>query len=191
MKRRTGFVAVVAVTTLFLACATGCQPSANNGGAMDPQLADGASVVWSEDADCISCHEAELTYVSESHAALDCLICHANDASLDKVHEGKTVEDKIPDHLKSTKVNESVCEGCHGEYEDLAEKTTDLSSLTDKNGTCVNPHQIKDRGTGSHDPISCSDCHKEHKSVEVDTTAKNLCLSCHHENVYECGTCHE
>ncbi len=81
------------------------------------------------------------------------------------------------------------------EEETLPEKTqliaatADSVVLTDSEGTVVNPHDLPD--STNHNKIVCVDCHKIHDTeADLAKTASKKCTSCHHENVYECYTCH-
>ena len=121
------------------------------------------------------------------HAPLGCTTCH-DDAKLPELHDGATPGSKMPEKLKKTNVSEELCLSCHGSYEELAELTEDCDLLTDDNGTTVHPHDLPD--VADHDPITCTNCHVVHSKKTVEQTAPAKCLSCHHENVYECGTCH-
>lgn len=121
------------------------------------------------------------------HGAFGCASCHS-DAKLPDLHENATADSKMPKKLKKTDVSEELCLGCHGSSEELAGLTEGCTLLTDDNGTVVNPHALPD--VPDHDPIECTDCHAVHNGKTVEETAPAKCLSCHHENVYECGTCH-
>lgn len=72
----------------------------------------------------------------------------------------------------------------------LAAATASSEVLTDAEGTVVNPHDVP--VNKSHDALVCIDCHKLH-DAEPDPakTAGKKCVSCHHDNVYECYTCHD
>lgn len=129
------------------------------------------------------------TCAASFHASSDCADCHSNADGLAKAHEKATADGKMPAKLKKTEVDEETCLACHGSYESLAEKTTDFTLLTDKNGTTVNPHEVTTTGTG-HNSINCASCHSMHQDGSAGDTADTLCRSCHHKEVYECGTCH-
>lgn len=129
---------------------------------------------------------ADAASLIEVHSALACVACH-DDEQLAELHEGATVDDKMPKKLKKTEVSEELCLTCH-DSEQLAEATADRTILTDDDGTVVNPHDLPD--VSDHDPITCISCHVVHGDETVEETAPAKCLSCHHENVYECGTCH-
>ena len=149
---------------------------------------------WAEGLDCESCHtveadsiEAEDTAMA-THAALDmaCTDCHMNEILITR-HEKVTAESRMPKILKRAKIDDAVCVSCHNP-EDLKEATADFEGLVDENGTIVNPHdvpQIED-----HADITCTTCHKMHSADAAVEKAIASCTSCHHADVFECGTCH-
>lgn len=151
-------------------------------------------LAWAEKADCAVCHSVEGDSLEDKecaaslHGALDltCVSCHMDDALID-VHEKASATAKVPKKLKKTAVAVEVCASCH-DAEGLAEITADSEVLTDDEGTVVNPHDLPD--VKDHAQIGCGDCHRLHASKSAASVADALCLSCHHEDVYECGTCH-
>lgn len=122
------------------------------------------------------------------HQAVPCTGCHSDEKVLSTVHDGVTADSKLPKRLRKAKIDEALCLGCHGSYEDLAEKTADCTVLTDSAGTVVNPHALPEGA--DHAKIDCLDCHTAHKAQEASETALNTCTGCHHTGVFECGTCH-
>lgn len=122
------------------------------------------------------------------HQAVPCTGCHSDEKVLSTVHDGVTADSKLPKRLRKAKIDEALCLGCHGSYEDLAEKTADCTVLTDSAGTVVNPHDLPE--VADHAKIDCLDCHTAHKAQEASETALNTCTGCHHTGVFECGTCH-
>ncbi|MDR3052283.1 MAG: cytochrome c3 family protein, partial [Coriobacteriales bacterium] len=156
------------------------------------QYAD--SFTWTVDADCALCHSTEHDSLSDGgvtlagfHATqgLSCSVCHTDTQVLTAAHEGTTSASKTPTRLKTTKVTEASClsSACHVSEESLKPLTASSTALTDANGTVINPHDLSDKG--DHDIISCVSCHGMHKDKPPDKTAKALCVSCHHENVFE------
>lgn len=67
--------------------------------------------------------------------------------------------------------------------------TTNIDYLTDINGTTVNPHELPINK--SHATIGCATCHALHDDAPLEETAAKACTKCHHDNVYECFTCHD
>lgn len=199
MEKRT--VCVLAAMTL-VGCLAGCAPQVSSDGNGKTGQADEsaesaiAEVSFSQNSDCAMCHTVETASISDpsclvgqpSHSSMECLACHEYNGDLEKAHAKVSAGDTPRKNLKRTKVDESVCMACH-DVNDLAEKTSSITALTDTKGTTVNPHEVMTMGSG-HDEIMCSSCHKMHSSEGAEGTAANLCLSCHHSEVYECGTCH-
>lgn len=185
-------VALAAVATLALG---GCQPQANEGGPAAAEASEAAmQAAWSPDADCAACHASEESSFSDMNAAASkhadgCMTCHSDESGLAKVHEKAEGKDH-PKKLKKTEIDDATCLSCHGGYEELAAKTAGLELLTDDKGTTVNPHEAPGLTPG-HEAMTCSDCHALHTDEPADKMAPETCLSCHHDNVYECGTCHE
>lgn len=149
-------------------------------------------VEWSLDSDCALCHStAAASLESESHAGhsdLDCATCHTDTAGLEGVHENVSTVFDGTSGLKVTEITEETCLSCHGSIEALAELTADSTALTDEEGTVVNPHDLPQ--VDQHDSFVCTTCHNEHSDVDVTKNAYNQCVGCHHDNVFECGTCH-
>lgn len=193
---------LLAIAVAVVGCLVGCAPqkqaSENDPHAHDDNTASTEMVdfEFSQDSDCTLCHTVESESMDDaaclaglgSHATIECLTCHEFDTSLEKAHEDVSVGDSPRSSLKRTQVNETACLACHSE-EELIEKTADVTVLTDSEGTVVNPHEVMSTGTG-HEEIACSSCHKMHTSADAAQTAGDVCLSCHHKEVYECGTCH-
>ena len=130
-----------------------------------------------------------------THAEAACVACHTDAESLGTVHEGATTDDKMPKRLRKTEVSEDACLTCHyGTREGLAEATASLT-VVDKNGTEAHPHDLPATEAGEHESIACGECHAMHTpGSSADTlleAATERCQKCHHQNVFECGTCHE
>lgn len=151
---------------------------------------------FSMDVDCALCHTdateqmQEEGYTGALHSGLSCINCHDNEEELTEAHaenySAKQASRVVA--LVSTTVDEEICYTCHGDAESLAEATADSTVLTDSNGTTINPHDLPD--IDNHVNITCGSCHKMHDDKTTEEGATNACLSCHHDNVYECGTCH-
>lgn len=214
-RKRSSLAAIVAAGVLAFSLAA-CSPQAagdSSRPADDSSAVTPASIPWSQESDCSACHVDEFQSASAGdalysiHSSLDgmgsCIDCHDDSDALSSAHEGYMDEKaRLPKKLKETSVSEETCiaSGCHV-TEDLVAKTADSVALTDAEGTVVNPHSMvtdgnhKVGGSAGAD-IQCSTCHKMHAvsgtdSAEVVEAASARCKSCHHSDVYECGTCHE
>ena len=205
-KKRLIASVVAALMLVSALAALGCAPQAATGGAggdgappaeagADAEAAAAAAFEWSAESDCATCHSAEgasmedTACAASAHASQGCAGCHADASGLEAAHADVAMGDRAPKRLKSTSVEEATCPGCHGSYEELAARTADSSALTDKSGTVVNPHDLPE--SGDHGGIACNDCHSVHEAAPAADTAAEYCRSCHHMDVYECGTCHE
>ncbi len=132
---------------LCAACAPQGAPTGGDGAAANASGDETAAVAWSLDADCAACHTdqqdslADTSQAASNHAAVTCVTCHNDEAAMEKSHDGKTADSKMPKKLKRSKIDETACASCHS-AEDLKAATADLTVLTDGNGTTVNPHDI-------------------------------------------------
>ncbi len=204
VKARLLMLAAMVITcTLLVSVMAACAPKERSDS--DEEAASSSSettvtVAWSEDSDCSVCHASQAESTSDTaclvseHTDLDCISCHDDVDALAEIHEERA--DSNPERLttlRTTEVSEALCLSCHDSWEVLAEKTADVTILTDTNGTTVNPHEVKTsvNTVGQHDEITCTSCHKMHTSDGIEATATNACQSCHHMDVYECGTCHD
>ncbi len=166
----------------------GQQNEAQEAGPSDELLA------WAGEMDCTSCHEVPAKSLDDEACAaslhtalgLGCTDCHADDALID-IHDKMKPNAKAPTKLKKSALSVETCATCHPS-EALVEATVDSSALTDSEGTVVNPHDIPD--VKEHKNISCQSCHKMHAESKPASLAPTLCQDCHHEDVYECYTCH-
>ena len=175
----------------------GCTPrSPGEGNRLERQAPVDVEFTWAAEADCSTCHVEEAAsmvaagYPASVHETEGetCASCHADDAALLSAHEGASPSSTMPKRLAKTEVDDVLCTACHDRAE-LAEKTAGSTVLADSQGLVENPHALPE--TENHAAIFCSDCHKMHSSEPAAETAKATCLSCHHENVFECNTCHE
>lgn len=177
------------------ASAGGDTPTASNDTASnDTAATEAVAFTWSADSDCATCHSAESASLEDaacaasSHAASDCMSCHADAAAVEAAHAEVSMGDRAPKRLKNTEIDEATCLGCHGSYEELAAKTENSTALTDKGGKQVNPHDLPENS--DHDSATCSNCHAMHEAGSASNSALEFCRSCHHMDVFECGTCH-
>lgn len=208
MKKKSCMAAVV-VGVLLVAGLAGC--AGEGGGAVSSiapavswrgitatpaSLEDKAEFQLSEDSDCEACHEpetestldAECLAGDPAHADLTCIDCHPSDKTLEKVHGKIDADSKPKNKLKKTSVGDEACLECH-DLGAVSANTPAEAFLVDLNGTSVNPHDAKAL-TSSHDELYCVSCHVTHKDGDVNENAYKACLSCHHAEVFECGTCH-
>ena len=200
MKRKlVSRSAAVGAAAVLLVCAlAACAPQPSSGGNSDATdnapTNEAVALGWSPDTDCAICHAAEANSreggpsTASFHSETPCVECHDDAEALEKRHEGATSEDKMPSKLSKTEVDQSACLDCHNSYDELATKTADYAGLADSNGTQANPHALPD--VAEHGEIQCANCHKMHGDKPAAETAKQECLSCHHADVFECGTCH-
>lgn len=197
--RRAACATVAALATAALCCLGACAPQqTSDGGARDDAKsnAPAVDVAWSMDRDCGTCHATERgSYDSSAceasqHKDVACAQCHGDEATLAAVHEGKTASDKMPTRLKKTSVEDATCFSCHyGDRAGLVAATDGSVVLTDSEGTERNPHDPE--GVAEHEAIACGDCHNMHSDEDIQERAMSECLSCHHEGVFACYTCHD
>ena len=90
---------------------------------------------------------AQTMPMGKHHAGMKCETCHT------KANALKGNQFVVPD--------DKTCEGCHGSYASLREKT--------KGGSEPNPHHSAHFG----DTLSCTACHKQHSEP------KSYCNNCH------------
>lgn len=138
-------------------------------------------------------HAAAITAYAAMHATdlgFDCFTCHSDAEGLEEAHDAKKLNSgKEARRLKKTEVSSGFCQGCH-DQEALAEATADYQGLVDKGGLVVNPHDLPQND--SHDGLDCVSCHAAHpeEGAVIQDQAMSQCISCHHAEVFECGTCH-
>lgn len=186
-------VACVGVLAVCAACAPQTAPSGEGKAGAD--AGDAVSVEWSMESDCVMCHTDQqasmenTAQAASNHAAVTCVTCHNDESAMEKSHDGKTADSKMPKKLKRSKIDAAACASCHS-AEDLKAATADVAVLTDQNGTTVNPHDVP-ANSGHEGQVDCASCHTMHGEADVQAAAQEKCSSCHHKDVYECGTCHE
>lgn len=195
-RARKAVVAGIALCLPLAMFAWGCAPQAASGQASEGAKADTVEAAWSPDIDCGTCHTDEASAATDAaclagyHATtqgLECATCHADETALAEVHKDMN-SGKMPKKLKKTSIDQALCLSCHDQA-GLVQKTASSTVLTDEKGTVANPHDLP--GNGEHGDVTCTNCHKGHTAETAQKTAPEFCKSCHHENVYECGTCHE
>lgn len=190
-------IASVALLALALLPLIGCAPQNASSDTLQQGSTENTdqetTITWSADMDCATCHLAEdesrnnSACLASRHEAETCTTCHTASTSLEETHASATATGTMPAKLsKKNTISDETCLNCHGTWEELADKSVDVTVFTDANGTVANPHAL-DR-SGDHQIITCITCHTMHKEQEDQM---NTCLSCHHEDVFECYTCHE
>jgi hypothetical protein len=160
-----------------------------------------AELTWTPESDCAMCHENSVTSLASltceaTHADNPddtCTTCHTDVSGMGTAHSGVTLADTTGDvhSLKKTKISEDACLSCHI-LDELIVATQASTVLTDSEGLTVNPHEVNSvyNVGNSHSSLICSSCHKMHSDKPVEDNASQNCRSCHHQDVYECGTCH-
>lgn len=203
LKASKVLIASVAICVPLALCAVGCAPQAapqegaegEGGSGTD---APAAATSWSPDIDCATCHaseaktSADAACLAGTHTmdqGFECVTCHVDDSALTKAHENMS-SGKVPKKLKTTEVSQDLCLSCHDQAE-LASTTASSAVLTDLNGKVVNPHDVPVNADHTEEGLACTSCHKGHSTDGVEKDSQAFCVSCHHADVYECGTCHE
>lgn len=152
---------------------------------------------WSMNSDCSVCHSTQAASLEDTsclvstHGArgVTCTTCHSDAEGLTSVHGETPDASKLPKRLKKTKVENSTCIGCHGDWEELP--TEGIEPVADKNGVAVQPHEAWDLNEDHQAQITCVKCHGMHEGTSAAQEAQSFCISCHHQGVFQCGTCHE
>ncbi|WP_101722223.1 cytochrome c3 family protein [Eggerthella timonensis] len=181
-----------------IACSSGCAPQAqleNESSGNQPQAVEAS--LWSLDSNCDQCHSDESSSLSDvsclvsthQKEGLGCIDCHTDESNLSLVHKEVAANEAAPKKLKKTQVGEETCAICHGTYEDLAATTLD-KLVIDSKGTAVNPHEVPRLTDGHEGNITCTSCHFMHKETNATDETHETCTNCHHEDMFECGTCH-
>ena len=178
-----------------------CSPRIQNAGP-DDSTPDGESgviqVEWSMDVDCTLCHSEEAAsmgnaeLLASGHSSIKCAMCHT-EAAIALSHEGVTTapdEEQAKAMRKASRSmgTEDFCLRCHDSLDELARKSSDVTVVQDAHGTIVNPHAIPQNADHESKGVQqCFNCHRLHSKSPSPVTN---CSSCHHQDVFECGTCH-
>ena len=196
-KKRLLAVATAVVLCVCLAALTACAKAPETAQGQQDSDSSGsqaaAAMEWSADSDCSACHAAEAeslgtVQTAAAHSGNGCLSCHSDEAHLKEVHESSD-GDSVPAKLSSAgSIGSDICLGCHS-TDTLKAATADGPALIDEEGTSVNPHDRPEGHLG--EKVDCADCHSVHAGSSPLDNAESQCASCHHEGVYQCGTCHE
>jgi hypothetical protein len=175
-----------------IAASAGCAPRISQEASNADAENTVTGTVWAPTIDCLVCHDlAEPNTLGTLHQDLgsSCLSCHEV-AELQPIHDEHGDSVRVPAKLRYSSVAQTAClaSGCHENREELAARTGEVS-ISDKNGLAVNPHELPN--SESHDSLSCAKCHVAHEESVTLAVAEDECFGCHHEKVFECGTCHE
>ena len=170
--------------------------------------------VNAQDIDCGDCHEGVVVN-SPAHPDVTCLECHTNvtpeheEADLEPLSDadscGECHGGIVRSAGRSVHKGEAGCNDCHGAPHEIHEVADHASAVSAVNqiqscGGCHNePAELIDgyltsehgKGlllSGLNSAPSCSDCHGDHRIMEVDTGRAPTA----HANTPEmCGACHE
>jgi len=192
-------LASVVISIAFVVALAACAPqqrddsessTVDDNTALDSQV---IAVHWTPDSDCLACHagyNSSTTMSAHETQGLDCFTCHDVD-ELQSVHDEHGDSGKTPNRLKYSEIDFAktcLASECHTSMEALAAETSEVV-LTDSNGFTINPHAAPS-GVEEHDSITCGNCHTVHADEDVLANADKKCFGCHHQQVFECGTCH-
>ena len=156
------------------------------------------TLTWSSSSDCSTCHVQEQETMTAGIAIsgahndknVTCSDCHSDEVTLTAVHKDMSQDTEKLASLKGLKTSVVSCtsNGCHDmSDEEFIGLTADCTLLTDTRGTTVNPHTAPTlTATHVETDMKCDNCHRGH----TDRSAEDYCITCHHDAVYECGTCH-
>ena len=163
--------------------------------------------------DCGECHE-DVAFSSAAHPDALCQDCHTN---VTTEHEGDDLEPLTDADScgechgsiqraigRSVHGNEASCNDCHGaphevhEVADLASAVSPVNQIKNCGGCHDDPAELVDGYlTGEHgkalllsglvDAPSCSDCHGDHRILEV---GKGKAPTAHANSPEMCGSCH-
>lgn len=191
-------VCSIALSMFMLSFVAGCAPQSGSSSDEDADSAPLVEVEWSPEAECSTCHNdkkessdtSSLLASTHEKRGAACVTCHSEEAVLQSVHEGTTSTSKMPKKLTKTSVDDAVCASCHGSADELAPLDSD-AMLADANGMEVGAHDVLTLNEDHQKGIACTSCHVMHENNGIEDTSQDACLNCHHQNVFECYTCHE
>ena len=167
-----------------------------------------------QDIDCAECHE-DVSYTSTAHPDVTCVECHTNvtveheDADLEPLTDAEScgechggIQRTVG---RSAHKGEAGCNDCHGapheihEIADMASAVSPVNQIQNCGGCHDDPPELIDGYlAGEHgkalllsglvDAPSCSDCHGDHRIMEVD---KGRAPTAHENSPEMCGECHQ
>ncbi|WP_270297435.1 cytochrome c3 family protein [Eggerthella sinensis] len=197
--RLAAALAAAALACTVIAGISGCAPQASSPGENEAggESEGSETFSWSIDSNCAQCHDVEAGSLDDAsclaathgNEGLECVDCHTGESELSAAHEGATASETMPKKLKKTRVEDNACTPCHGSYEEIAAATPD-ALVTDSRGTALNPHEAPGLTEGHEGNLACASCHTMHRASNAASDAHDACMNCHHEDVFECGTCH-
>jgi hypothetical protein len=151
------------------------------------------TAAWSPTSECSECHADEAASATDAmllvsqHTAQACVDCHSDTAALTTAHEN--AKPGVVSKATTKMATKEFCLSCHGSAEQLAARTEGNTTLTDTDGTVVNPHAVSMNVAHDAEKIdNCYNCHSMHKA---SPDAIKVCFGCHHQSVFACYTCHE
>ena len=145
-------------------------------GAPDQKTSDTAGAAGNAGAQAIP--DTASRPASDAEQKSTATAAEATPAGADKAATDKAATDKAADSTAAEPGRSA-----------LVAATAHSTVLTDENGTTVNPHDLP--AVEDHASVGCIDCHKGHTDDTLEASAMKACALCHHENVFECYTCHE
>lgn len=184
---------VMMVVLIAMVALEGCAPQSLEESDSNNSETTSEKEEWSTESSCITCHDKQTSdstgsalYSVHLDQGVTCLSCHTDTDTLKTLHDKAGAGKAAPKKLTTTSITQETCLSCHDTtLEELAEKTAGATTLTDKNGTTVNPHALPE--VKDHSKITCTSCHGVHEEGEP----LEQCLTCHHADVFECNTCHD
>ena len=199
-KKKLRNILIIVSVFLFCMVLLACSPQTNTSGSNDPDTGAETEFSWTPDANCAMCHDNSVKTLAklsceaaQGDPSSTCMTCHADAKEVEAAHKEVTLADTEGDqkYLKASRVPMKTCLACHN-LEELAVATAGNTALADDRGTIVNPHEVMTvtNINGAHDEASCANCHKIHSDKDTIELASDYCLTCHHDNIYECNTCH-
>ncbi len=168
---------------------------------------------WAQDLDCARCHD-DVPFESSAHPDVACADCHTN---VTRAHRREGVEPLTDEEScgqchgsvlrsigRSVHGDEATCIDCHGAPHNIHKVAELASAVSPVNqikqcGACHNdpPELVNGYLTSEHgralllsgliNAPSCSDCHGDHRIMEVHS---ERAPTEHHNSPEMCGTCH-
>ena len=171
------------------------------------------SLAWAEAIDCAECH-GDVVFSSPAHPDLVCQDCHTNvtaehsEDDLDPLTDEESCgacHGRVQRSIgRSVHDGETRCNDCHGDphqihpNSDLASAVSSVNQIKhcggchDAPAALVDGYLTSEHGkalllSGLIDAPSCSNCHGDHRILEV---ANERSATAHGQSPDMCGTCH-